>query len=256
MAMAVKSKQMAEQTSFSAFWLLYFLLTIGLIGAVLAYGVCAPLYLLGRVLPVAKTWADRCLCRGISLLMKVQPWLNAEIHLSELCGCEGRGRLLVSNHRSHLDAFVLLSRVPGIRILAKRSLFSIPFLGLMMRLTEQIPVERGRVEGFFAAMDAVRDRLRKSQTVHIFPEMTRCAPGYSGTLGFSSAPFALALQEGCPVVPIVFRGTDGVWPKGKFGLSFRQPLQVLALPPIDPREFASADALRTEAKHRIDEALR
>lgn len=259
MATAVKIKQEAPEITaggrFSAFWLLYFIFMIGLIGALLAYGVCTPLYLLGRVFPGLKKRADYCLCRGIYLLMSVQPWLDAKIDLSVLEKTSGRGRLLVSNHRSHLDAFILLSRVEGIRIFAKSTLFSIPFLGLMMRLTEQIPVKRGRMDGFFAAMDAVRDRLRKQQTVHIFPEMTRCAPGFQGTRNFSSAPFAVAMQEQVPIVPIVFRDTDQVWPKGTFGLSFRHPIVITALDPIDPREFSSVDALRAETKRRIDEAL-
>jgi len=256
MATAVKIKQGAYAPTYSSLWLLYFLLTIGVIGAALAYGVCAPLYILARVFPGLKKRADRRLCRGISFLLKVQPWLNAKIDLRDADSTRGQGRLLVSNHRSHLDAFILLSRVEGLRIFAKSSLFSIPFLGLMMRLTEQIPVERGRVDGFFAAMDAVRERLRKHQTVHIFPEMTRCAPGFQGTRQFSSAPFAVVRQEKVPVVPIVFRDTDQVWPKGMFGLSFRRPIEVIALAPIDPRGFTSADALRVEAQRRIDEALR
>lgn len=256
MATAVKIKAEAGGPSYSSLWLLYFLLTIGLIGLFFAYLFATPLFLLGRVFPSLKAVGDRTLGCGIFLLMNVQPWMRADIDLTALQATSGEARLLVSNHRSHLDAFLLLSRVPGVRILAKSSLFSIPFLGLMMRLTEQIPVKRGRMDAFFAAMDAVRDRLRERQTVHIFPEMTRCAPGFQGTLNFSSAPFAVALEARVPVIPIVFRDTDQAWPKGTFGLSFRQPIAMRALTAIDSREFSSAADLRNEVQRRIDEALR
>jgi 1-acyl-sn-glycerol-3-phosphate acyltransferase len=267
MAMAVKIKQNAKQSaignaqtgSFSMLWLLYFIFMIGLVGACTAYLFCVPLYLLGRWFPSCLTLADRTLQRGVFILMSLQPWLKADVDFdlgTPLTNTVQTGRLLVSNHRSHLDAFLLLSRVSGIRIMAKNAIFSVPFLGLIMRLSRQIPVERGRVDAFFAAMDIVRGRLRAGQTVHIFPEMTRCAPGYQGTLSFSSAPFSAALQENVPVIPIVFRDTDAAWPKGTFGLSFRQPIEAKALEPILPGQFTTADALRTEAKRRIDEALR
>jgi 1-acyl-sn-glycerol-3-phosphate acyltransferase len=271
MAMAVKIKQNAKQStqgnaepkaqtgSFSKLWLLYFIFMIGLVGACTAYLLCVPLYLLGRWFPRCLLIADRTLQRGVFILMSLQPWLKADVNIdvvAPLSATVHTGRLLVSNHRSHLDAFLLLSRVSGIRIMAKSAIFSVPFLGLIMRLSRQIPVERGRVDAFFAAMDVVRARLRAGQTVHIFPEMTRCAPGYQGTLGFSSAPFLAALQENVPVIPIAFRGTDSAWPRGTFGLSFRQPIEARALEPILPGQFTTADALRTEAKRRIDEALK
>jgi hypothetical protein len=56
-------------------------------------------------------------------------------------------------------------------------------------------------------------------------------------------------------VPIVFQGTDGVWPKGVYGLSFRRPVRVEALPALEARAFASPRQLMAEARGRIDAAL-
>ena len=255
--MAVKIKPEPSRASYSKFWLLYFIFMIGLVGACTAYLICIPLYLLGYWIPGCQRLADRMLRRGVFTLMSVQPWLQADIDISLTSKQDPHtsGRLLVSNHRSHLDAFLLLSRVPGIRIMAKSSLFSIPFLGLIMKLSQQIPIQRGKMDAFFAAMETVRKRLRAGETVHIFPEMTRCAPGFKGTLNFSSAPFSAAIQENVVVIPIAFRSTDAAWPKGTFGLSFRRPVSAVALEPILPGQFTTADALRSEAKRRIDEAL-
>jgi 1-acyl-sn-glycerol-3-phosphate acyltransferase len=183
--------------------------------------------------------------------MKLQPWFNAEVALDAVASKSDHARLLVSNHRSHLDAFILLSRVPGVRIFAKSALFNVPFLGLMMRASRQIPVKRGRIEAFWKAIETVRTRLQNGETVHVFPEMTRCAPGTNGTLEFSTAPFLTAMQTGTPVTPIVFKGTDGVWPKGAWGLAYRQPVTARALEALDPSAFESADALKHEAQRRI-----
>lgn len=236
-------------------WLAYFLATIAIVGATVAYGISVPFYVLGHWSNRSRRIADIVLCRGIRVLMSLQPWLNAKVDLKSLQLTRGQGRLLVSNHRSHLDAFLLLSRVEGIRIFAKRSLFAIPFLGTMMRLSRQIPVERGKIDSFWKAIETVRTRLQAGETVHVFPEMTRCPPNLRGTLDFSTAPFLTAMQERSVIVPIVFDGTDGVWPKGAFGLSFRSPIRVRALDPIDPAGFASADELKREVKRRIDAEL-
>lgn len=241
----------------AGFWLLYFVSSIAVVGAVLAYGLVAPLHFIGFVWSPASRAADRVMRDGIRLLMRLQPWLSAEVSLELSRGVApgGRGRLLVSNHRSHLDAFILLSQVPGIRILAKRSLFFVPFLGLMMRLSRQIPVRRGDLRDFLKAMEEVKARVLRGETVHVFPEMTRCPEGLRGTREFSLAPFHAAMQARLPVVPIAFAGTDRAWPKGRLGLGFRRPVRVRALEPLDPAHFGSAEALMAEARRRIDSAL-
>ena len=57
------------------------------------------------------------------------------------------------------------------------------------------------------------------------------------------------------VVPLVFRNTDGVWPKGEVGLHFREPVEVVSLTPMRARDFATAESLKTEVWKRIDQAL-
>jgi 1-acyl-sn-glycerol-3-phosphate acyltransferase len=149
----------------------------------------------------------------------------------------------------------LLSRVEGIRILAKSSLFRIPFLWPMMRLSKQIPVERGNLQSFFQAIDRVEALVTQGDTVHVFPEMTRCERGFHGTQSFSIAPFRSAMKGGFDVVPIVIEGTDEVWPKSAWGLRFRQPVRVRSLKALDPKEFSSADELMQAARGQIQSAL-
>ena len=271
-AETVNSTPRAGSTLCSFFWLTYFLGTIGFLGSIMGYGFCIPCYLTGRLAKklgltnVAKAFTaagDFVLCRGMQYcLLSIQPWMNADIKIdladvSKVIaerGNEKSGALIVSNHRSHLDAFILLSRIPGVRILAKSTLFFVPGLGPMMWGSQQIPVER-KIDAFFKAMNIVRGRLANGNFVHIFPEMTRCEPGHKGTRQFSSLPFLIAIQQKVPILPVVFIGTDDVWPKSRFGLKFRQPMRAFSLPVVHPEEFASAEALRTEVRKRINLAL-
>ncbi|NJL24873.1 MAG: 1-acyl-sn-glycerol-3-phosphate acyltransferase [Calothrix sp. SM1_5_4] len=186
--------------------------------------------------------------------MRVQPWLRAEVDLA-VPREGGRGVLVVSNHRSHLDAFILLSRIPGVRILAKSALFRIPFLALMMRSTRQIRVERGRLDAWGLAMTEVGRRLNAGEVVHVFPELTRCEPGFSGTRPFVAGPFLAAIQNDALVVPVVFKGTDRAWPKGVFGVGYAEPVVAKSLPPLRARDFANAEALKRDVQRRIEQAL-
>jgi 1-acyl-sn-glycerol-3-phosphate acyltransferase len=240
---------------FSKVWLLYFLISIAILGGVFAYGICVPLYLIGRFYRPSRHLAEHIFCRLVQLLMDIQPWFNATLELDIPVNKSSQKIVLISNHRSHLDSFILLSRVRGIRIFAKKSLFYIPFLGFMMRLTRQVPGKRGQVDSFLEAMEVVRQGLRDKDTIHLFPEMTRCPEGYVGTQKFSTLPFQVAIQEKATLIPIVFQGSDHVWAKGKMGVRFRKPMRVSSLAPIDCSQFSSAHALKQEVKRMIDNEL-
>jgi 1-acyl-sn-glycerol-3-phosphate acyltransferase len=188
--------------------------------------------------------------------MDVQPWFTGTFEINLPSRSSSQGLLLISNHRSTLDAFILLSRVEGIRIFTKKSLLLIPGIGFMMRMTRQIPARRGQIDSFFEAMDIVRQRLRNGEIVHIFGEMTRCEEGFPGVQRFSSYPFLLAIQENVSIVPIVFFETDHVWPKGSSALRFRHPIKVKSLATINSGQFSSAEILKEEVRRVIETSFR
>lgn len=236
-------------------WLFYFIASIGLIGIFAVGMVYFPVLWLTRLFPRLKGLEDRCLRGGVQVLMRAQPWYKSTLIVDLPQPEKERGLLVVSNHRSHLDVFILLTKIPGVRVLAKSSLFKIPFLGAMMRSTRQIGVERGRLDAWTRAMEQVRLRLKAGETVHIFPEMTRCPAGFPSVQPFVAAPFFVAMQEDVTILPLVFKNTDRAWPKDGAGIYFREPVEVRTLAPVRARDFANAESLRTEVHRRIEEAL-
>lgn len=235
------------------FWLIFFLSSVA-IGALLLSLFFFPLRFGSWLFPTLKGREDRALYYFMRGMMAMQPWYRTKIKVT-IPDQDGRGLLLISNHRSHLEVFVLLSQVPGVRVLAKASLFKIPFLGLMMKLSRQIRVERGSLQAWVLAMDEVRNRLRLGETVHVFPELTRCAEGFESVCPFAAGPFLAAIQERVKILPMVFRDSDRVWPRGRAGLRFRSHMELESLEPIDASRFTSADELRNVVHQRILEAL-
>lgn len=187
----------------------------------------------------------------VRLLLRVQPWSKISITGFEFP--RGRPFLTVSNHRSHLDMFLLLSRIPNIRPMAKAELFHVPFLAVMLRVLKVIRVRTGSIRSYLTAMETATQALvRDGDPVHIFPEASRSPEGTQGTLPFQLAPFRMAMVTKVPLVPVVFTGTDGAWPKGKFSIRFKSPIRLHALEPVDVRDFTSAAELRDEVRRRID----
>ncbi|RYZ76856.1 MAG: 1-acyl-sn-glycerol-3-phosphate acyltransferase [Proteobacteria bacterium] len=214
-----------------------------------------PFALLGVVWGKSQRVADVILRQGVRWLLLWQPWLNRDLRIADPARETKPGILMVSNHRSHLDVFMLLSQVTGIRVLAKRSiLFALP-IAPMILLSRQILVKRGDANGYLRAMDTIRARLRRGETVHVFPEMSRCEAGASGTKNFSVAPFAAALQEGVKILPVVIRGTDSVWAKGESALHKDGRIEMKSLAEVDTTQFTNATELRNEVRRLITESL-
>ncbi len=223
-------------------WFLYLVLTSLVLGLGMGLSVYWLALLISLAFPRFQRVSDAILHEVISLLMKVQPWLQfgyAEFTerytaLRTRFPAGGKtGILLVSNHRSHLDTFLLLSRVPGIRVLAKRGLFAVPLLGFVMWTSRQIPVRRKNLKSFVQAMDEIGARLAAGEVVHVFPEMTRASPDFPGVAAFNPAPFLVALKVGVPIFPIAIRGTGETWPKGSFSLRPGHPVALAPLPVIE-----------------------
>ncbi len=125
--------------------------------------------------------------------------------------------IFMSNHESVLDILALFLAVPhDVKFVAKSSLFSIPILGWSMRRGGFVPVDRKDREKAREALGGIAERLRKGDSVLVFPEGTRSR---DGTLGpFKKAGFLLALKTGLPIVPIGIAGARAILRRGDFRL--------------------------------------
>lgn len=231
-------------------WMLYFLLSIAFIGFIGAYCIAVPMYLLGFVIPLFRKMAAFFVQKAIYFLMAVQPWLRSTIRIDLPPEPYKNGLLLISNHRSHLDVFIFLSRVKGVRFLGNRSLFYNPFIGPMLWIMGNIPASKN-LASFWKAMELTKARLKQGEIVCIFPELTRCEPGFNGVQDFTSAPFMVASQVGATILPICIEGTDHVWPKGQLALNSQAEVCFTSLNPITDTSNQTAMSLKDQTYQQI-----
>jgi 1-acyl-sn-glycerol-3-phosphate acyltransferase len=159
----------------------------------------------------------------------------------------------VSNHESYADIF-LISHLPWeMKWLAKEQLFKIPCLGWMLRMANDVPLERGAKESILKAMNACAARLKLGMSVMIFPEGTRTPDG--ALLPFKDGAFRLAIENNVPILPIAVAGTRRAMAKGRFQF---QPTRAICrvLEPISTAGMSLADVgtLKSQARAAIEAA--
>ncbi|OPY69889.1 MAG: 1-acyl-sn-glycerol-3-phosphate acyltransferase [Syntrophorhabdaceae bacterium PtaU1.Bin034] len=157
-----------------------------------------------RIHGIARFWARICLkVAGISVSVEGAHRI-----------CEPP-YLLMSNHQSALDIFVLLAAMPvSFKFIAKRELFLIPFFGWAIKRAGYISIDRENPREALKAIEEAVRRMRDGTTVLIFPEGTRSRDGK--LLPFLKGGFSLASRAAVPVAPLAIIGSNPLQPPGCF----------------------------------------
>jgi 1-acyl-sn-glycerol-3-phosphate acyltransferase len=120
--------------------------------------------------------------------------------------------IFMCNHQSALDIYALLVALPvPFKWVAKRELFSLPFVGWTMKRAGYISLDRANPREAVKAIDEAARKIREGTNIVVFPEGTRSDDGM--LLPFKKGVFTLALRAGVPIVPVGIRGSSLLQPK-------------------------------------------
>lgn len=121
--------------------------------------------------------------------------------------------LYAANHGSALDIPILFGYLPvSFRIIYKKSLNLIPFLGWYLFLAGHVSIDRSNPFKARRSLARAAQRIRLGTPVAVFPEGTRSASAEVGH--FKRGSLVLAIQAGVPVVPVSLVGVKDVVPHG------------------------------------------
>jgi 1-acyl-sn-glycerol-3-phosphate acyltransferase len=164
-----------------------------------------------------------------------------------------RPYVAVSNHESFADILLLCNLPWEMKWMSKVEILRIPYLGWMMKLAGDIPVDRASRESAVKALEMCRKTIKNRVSVMIFPEGTRSTT--DEMLPFKDGAFRLAIKTGVPILPLAIVGTRDALAKHdwRFGPA---DAHVRVLPPVEVAGYTlkTVDQLKDKVRNMIDEA--
>lgn len=125
---------------------------------------------------------------------------------------KGKNYVIVANHQSMVDIFVLLPWIPShFKFMAKKELFSVPFMGWSMFFASYIPIDRASHESGKNAILKSIQWIKRGVSILFFPEGTRSLDGQ--IKDFKLGAFKLALETDTEILPVIIDGTSDAIPK-------------------------------------------
>jgi len=158
-----------------------------------------------------------------------------------------------SNHLSYYDTPALFAKLPfQFRILAKASLWKVPFIGWYLQRSGQVPIDTGSGRSLIASLGRGVKTLENGLPLVLFPEGGRTPDGEVKTMVAGAAWMAIKAQV--PLVPVTLVGTYELLPMHTYVLRPR-PLKLIVGKTIDTTGLTTrdADALTKQLRQVIHE---
>lgn len=168
--------------------------------------------------------------------------------------------ILMPNHRSYLDIFIVAALTPA-AFVAKAELKRWPFLKTGARITNTIFVSRTELQSLIATMNKIKASVKKGIPVALFPEGT----SYKGPLTkpFKKGSFKIATETNIPVIPtaIHFEDENDAWVDddtfiGHFFRQMGKPVTRVTIRFASPVSSSDYKFLMQETRNQIDTMLR
>ena len=120
--------------------------------------------------------------------------------------------LVAANHQSIADIPIIGANLPiNVRVLAKKEVFMIPFLGQAMWLYDFIAIDRKNRRRAVKSLEIAEKKMKYCSYL-VFPEGTRSRDGHVGK--FKSGALILT-EKGCKILPVALIGADRILKTGE-----------------------------------------
>ncbi len=184
---------------------------------------------------IAQRWA-----RMVMRLIGVEVAVSGQEHIRP-----GQPYVFCANHLSLIDTPLMFGYLPAdFRILARKGLFSIPFLGWHLRRAGHLPVARDDARAGLRSLTEAAARVAQGVSVVVFPQGQRSP---DGTAAFKPGAAYVAIKAGVPLAPIGITGTQQIHAigsptlhPGRVGLRIGRPIPTTGMSPREARALMEA----------------
>jgi len=205
---------------------------------------------------IARIWARGCIwATGAKLRV-----LGAEnLHKHPVA-------VYASNHTSYMDTPVIFASLPfQFRILAKKELWPIAFIGWYLDRSGQIPIDTVNPHSTLSSLGAGVKALRSGMSLFVFPEGRRTPDGELQP--FLSGAAYLAIRAQVPLVPLALNGVYDLLPihtrhlyPGELTLTTGEPIDTKGMTPRQTEQLTAQlrdaiQALRQQQTVAVQDAV-
>lgn len=190
-----------------------------------------------RAHAVIRAWAQALLrAEGVTVRVEGAPQLS------------DAPAVYAANHASAADIPIVFGALPfDFRIIYKRSLSFVPLVGWGLVAAGHVAIDRSNPFRARRSLERAAERIRRGQSVLVFPEGTRSPDGC--VRHFKRGSFVLAMQAGVPVVPVSLVGVKRLAPRGLASLRAGEvTLKIHPPVPTAGRRVEDAAALAEEVR--------
>ena len=190
-------------------------------------------------------------------------WARALVWISgsglTVAGAQNLGKCPVAvyacNHTSYMDIPVIFAVLPfQFRILARKQLWSIPFIGWYLNRSGQMPIDTANPHATRSSLGAGAKALRSGMPLFVFPEGGRTSDGKLKP--FLSGAAYLAIRAQVPLVPLALGGVYELLPihthqfyPGELTLKIGEPIETVGM------TIRQTDELTARLRDAIQELL-
>jgi len=220
--------------------------------ALAAFFVTVPLasaVLIVAIFASTSSLVDRIIRLWARLIVRAA---GIDLHAENIETIEPHQRyILVANHYSYFDIPCIFAAIPQpIRFMAKVSLFKIPIFGWAIGRAGFIPIDRKNRRTAVKSFDLAAERIRKGNTIVIFPEEGRSRE--RAMRPFQRGAFLLAIKSELPMVPMAVDGTYDVFRVGAKRITpGRVTIRVGTPIATEGTSLRDKERLATEAREQI-----
>ncbi|MBR5812474.1 MAG: 1-acyl-sn-glycerol-3-phosphate acyltransferase [Alistipes sp.] len=225
--------------------ILYYIFTL----LQVAFWFVISIIVLGVTYPFDKSrrWVHECSRYICKWLFGIPPRMKRTIDGLENID-QNKPYVMVMNHNSGIDIFAAYKIPLNFRWVSKREVFRVPFMGPLLTIHGDIPIERGNPsEAMAKVLSLGKLWLGRGASVAIFPEGTRSKTGEINR--FKMGAFNLAKEANVEILPIVMTGTNNMFRKGWL-VNWTNHVAIRVMKPISVEEIAATDVKEMAQKVR------
>lgn len=167
--------------------------------------------------------------------------------------------VITPNHASMLDIPTASAslRTP-FHFVSRPFFFKVPFLGWGMFFARQISLDPKKPKAAAQVLESLHTRLDKGISVLLYPEGTRSPDGK--VQRYKRGPFATAVQNGVPILPVYLGGTSdllpkkSLWPRpGVIEVTIGEPIPTAGLAPDGAEDLRALAAVTKKLAQQVED---